>query len=763
MMNIDRGFDFTRKSCSMLLQFFPHKLGRNALVLATLFVVGCGDPNASPEPIQCSPDELLQNDGTCFQVGLPIDMPCPPGELVLAGGGCQAAGIPVNACGKGFEHDGNGGCRAILPAESCPPGQMAVPGETMCHEVSSCGDGTWGDIPIEADAHFVDQAYSGNDSDGSQMRPWKTIQEAINNVKPGGMVAVAAGIYVENVRIDYKRIRLWGRCPSLVEISGASANPASLTVYAAKSGESEVRGLSLTKGGLLVSSAKNVVLEDLWIHDTLDRGISIADDGGLTSVTVKNALIENTAKAGVYIFGAETTWEGVVIRDNESSCGFGVGENQPNPTGARATMRGCLLERNADWGVLVADAEMTIEDTLVRDTLPGLYDAAGIAAYSRDFGERSNLTVRGCVLERNYGVGLSVIGSTALIENTTVRDTQVDTMGREGRGMSFVDDLDTKDRANVTVRASLLDSNHEIALAIFGSDTTIEGVLIRNTLPNGMGESAGGMYVADHALIAERPKITVRGSVVEGSHHAGISLQGCDGTIETSVVRGTLTSDQGLIGRGISIENSYKDHTPSDVTIRSCLVEKSHEIGIVVTASRAVIESSTIRESEPNDLGGFGRGIGIQGYPEFDLRSEAIVRACLIDRNYETGMYIAQSEVTVEDTIVRDTKALANSLFGDGISARDDSNVNFARLVVERNARAGIANFGSRAKVLSSTITCNAFDIEGETSDGMPFSYDGSTGWQCSQIGAADCTTLGECNVRSAGLAPPPALGSAEP
>lgn len=744
----------------MLPRFVRAASNRLPCVIATSLVIGCGDPSpAQPEPILCGPDEILQEDGSCFQPGVPVDLPCPPGELELAGGGCQAAGVPANGCGKGFVHEDQG-CRAILPAEPCPFGQMAVPGETECHEVSSCGEGQWGDIPVEPDAQYVDQAYQGNDSDGSQFRPWKTIQEGIDNAAPGGMVAIAAGTYPEDVAIVYKRVRIWGRCPHLVEISGSGKYDVSLIVYAAQSSESEVHGLAVTSSafGLTVSSAENVLLDRLWIHDVLKRGVNIQNEGSPTSVTVRNTLIENTGWSGVYLADAETTWEGIAVRDNGEGFAFVARNYESSFDDTNTTIRGSIFERCTNAAVAVAGTQMTVEDSVFREAQAGSEPAQGITA-SNDENARSNLTVRRCAFERNFGSSLNVLGATALIENTTVRDSQLDSMGLGGRGMAFADSLATMQRANATVRSSLVDNIHDIGIGVWGSDITLEGVLVRDMLPDGNFNGGDGIYVAPRGKDAERPKVTVRGSVLDRCRGTGISFFGSDGLVETSVVRDTLIGDDEVFGRGVSIEYFYQGKMSSDVTIRSCLVEKNIEFGVFIHGSRAMIESSTIRKTEFNKAG-FGRGINVQGHPAIDLRSELFIRESLIDENNETGLFVSDSDVTVEDSIIRGTKPLWDLSFGDGVSLRYGSNVNFTRVAVERNARAGIASFGSRAKIQSSTIRCNAFDIEGEFSDGLPFSYDGSSGWQCSELRAATCTTLSECNVHSAGLVAPSSLTS---
>src|SRR5215471_20099119 len=88
--------------------------------------------------------------------GAPDAGGCAPGEATLKDGTCVPAGVPANACAAGFVADGKAGCRAVLPPSPCDKGQMAVPGETACHDVDDCGTGTYGTIPIGAKSQLVD-------------------------------------------------------------------------------------------------------------------------------------------------------------------------------------------------------------------------------------------------------------------------------------------------------------------------------------------------------------------------------------------------------------------------------------------------------------------------------------------------------------------------------------------------------------------------------------------------------------------------------
>ncbi|HZO13070.1 MAG TPA: hypothetical protein VFB62_07420, partial [Polyangiaceae bacterium] len=210
---------------------------RSGIVAAVMLVaLGCSDDDDTedivPPPGGCAPGEWPRADGVCVAAGLPPDMPCAPAEWQSDDSSCIPAGVPADGCAAGFVHDGDRGCEAILPDAPCGAGSMAVPGETTCHEVVSCGTGTWGDIPVEPDTEYVDASYAGMDSDGSALKPWTSVQAAVDAAAPGAIVAIAEGSY-SDVRISDAPVRLFGVCPGLVEIVGTGAGIAALIVAGA--------------------------------------------------------------------------------------------------------------------------------------------------------------------------------------------------------------------------------------------------------------------------------------------------------------------------------------------------------------------------------------------------------------------------------------------------------------------------------------------------------------------------------------------------
>ncbi|WP_437929553.1 right-handed parallel beta-helix repeat-containing protein [Sorangium sp. So ce291] len=749
-------------------------------LVTTLAVMGCGDQvnvavcaagevareDAACERKPCGPEEITLETGACQPVGLPPDMACRPGELALESGECQPAGVPPEACGEGFAGDGNGGCKAILPEDECPEGQMAIPGETSCREVAPCGDGPWGDIPVDVNTQFVDQAYAGGDSDGTMTRPWTKIQMAIDEAEDGDIVAVTDGSYAENVWISDK-VRLWGRCPGLVEIRGRKRGaPAVLMLGDAATG-TEIRSLAVTGEGvgLRVWGARDVTIEQVWVHGTESKGI-LAQKAtrGRTSMVLKGSLVEQNHDTGVFVEGSDATIESTVVRATQPSedgdFGRGIGVQNAYDTGDRAsvTLRACVVEQNHEMGVFVYGSDATIEATVVRAT-PRADGTGGrgieVQADDNPY-ERGSVTVRASLVEQNHEVGVFVEGSDATIESTVVRATQPSVDGNWGRGIIVQNDDDTGKRGSVTVRASLVEENHDVGVFVGGSDATIEATVIRATRPSADGTGGRGIGAQADDGTGERASVTVRASLVERNHEAGVIVLGSDATIESTVVRATQRNADEEFGWGIGVQDDPDTGERASVIVSACVVEQNQEGGVLVFGSDAMIEATVVRATDPSVDGDFGWGIGVQDDDDTGERGSAIVRASLVEQNHQVGVVVFKSDATIEVTIVRTTQARKGNTFGDGITIMNGA-AKIQHAMITGNARAGVANFGSKVTILATILTCNAFDLNGETEDGLHASFEGSSGWQCTRRGAEDCAeTDDRCHAETANLEPPP-------
>ncbi|WP_437323218.1 right-handed parallel beta-helix repeat-containing protein [Sorangium sp. So ce381] len=828
---------------------FFHRSWRAFVLLALFFAMaGCGaddtPPGAGPPdagPAACPPG-TMPVDGGCQEAGLPPgvtaglppDMPCSPGEAPIEGGGCQPAGVPPDACGEGFEPDGRGGCNAILPEGTCPRGQMAIPGETRCHEVAPCGDGDYGTIPVEATTQFVNGAYAGSDSDGSRAKPWKHIQDGVRRAEPGAIVAVAAGRYAEDVLIQGKPIRLWGRCPTLVEVVGTGAAIATLQILRRSANESQVHGLAITgpRIGLLTSGSSEVFVEHVWIHDSGNRGIGVENSLGPTSITLSASLVASAEEIGVYVGGADATIESIVVRgtrsriDGTSGRGIAVEDDPSTKQRARVAIHTSLVEQNHEIGVFIGGSDATIDATVVRDTQPNSNGENGAGIVVRDnpithergktkihtslleqnhdvgvlnlgsdttieatvvrntqpstdgyFGngvqidEHAKLTLLTSLLEQNHHAGVLVIGSDAAIESTVVRYTQPSGIGEGGHGITVYSNPITQERANVTLHTSLVEENRELGVFVGGSDATIESTVVRHTQPINDGTFGRGIEIQDDTSTNERSNVTIRTSLLERNHDAGVFISGSDATFEATVVRDTQPLGDGSSGLGIEIRLDPDTNERANVTLRSSIVEQNHDVGVLVSGSDATIETTVIRAIQRGTGGTGGRGISIQHVPGTQERANVTLRSSIVEQNHDVGVFVGGSDATIEGTVVRNTESNVDGTFGDGIAVLSSGTPTTATIIstrIESNARAGISTFSAAVVLVSSAVRCNIFNLSVAKLNDLPFTFDGSKANLCGCEGpaltCAVCEDLAShCPHWSAGLSPPEPISPAEP
>jgi hypothetical protein len=248
----------------------------------------------------------------------------------------------------------------------------------------------------------------------------------------------------------------------------------------------------------------------------------------------------------------------------------------------------------------------------------------------------------------------------------------------------------------------------------------------------------------------------VRASLIEHNHELGLHVSASDAVLEAVVVRDTLphAPDQ-TAGRGINIQPTRDTGARSSVLVRASLIDRNHELGVFVAGSDAKFEAVVVRDTLPQASDQqHGRGISIQGNPETGFRSSAVLRAALIEHNHEFGLAILDSDATVESTLVRDTlPRQSDGLFGDGVvvaSVVSSASAHVSNCRVQGSARAGLAAWGSPITLGQSIFECNHIDLNGETYEGTASSFE--------DLGGNACGCMGEtftCAVQSAGLEPP--------
>ncbi|MGF1469296.1 MAG: hypothetical protein ACFCGT_24520 [Sandaracinaceae bacterium] len=399
------------------------------------------------------------------------------------------------------------------------------------------------------------------------------------------------------------------------------------------------------------------VLEDVIIRDSLaqesdgafGRAVSV-DQGG--EVQLRRGLIERAREIAVLVNGAGTvaTLEDLIVRDTLPRASDGAfGRGLSAQLGARVELRRALFERNRMEGVLVTgDGTVAVlHDLVVRETLARERDGA----YGRGVTvqQRARMELRGALIERSreHGVLVMGAGTEAVLEDLVLRETSSrDSDGALGRG------LEVQLGARVELRRGLLERNHEAGLVVGGdgAEAVLEDLIVRDTLGvEGSGAFGHGLTVALGA------QVELDRGLLERNRQVGVIVggQGTGAVLEDVVVRDTLPrGSDGAFGVGLSVQSAR-------VELRCGLLERNRAIGVFVSGdgASAMLDDVVVRNTSSQESdGGSGRAVEVQRGGRLDLR-----RARL-ERNREFGlMATTGASLAGEDVVVRETAAPACS------------------------------------------------------------------------------------------------------
>ena len=462
----------------------------------------------------------------------PLASRCEPGEWQDAEGRCVPAGIPGDQCGAGFASDGEG-CAPHWPENGCIGG-LAAPDDDACPTL--CSAETFGNAPVDSTTQHVDAAFSGT-SDGSVAHPWTKIQDAIDAAAPGAVVAVAAGIYGGAASIVGKPVRLWGACPAEVNVGAIHIQQADGT---------EVHDLSTlsTGAGVSVEDADRVVLDGVSIHSHAPTALEAQCAMRACRVTVVRSWL---------------------------TCSGG---SVDAPARAAVEVR--------------SGVELRLDSSVVRG-------GAAVSVVSSLGAARASLSTSRCWIESSDPGGVWAVGSDVVIEDTLIRGNSPPAPESEGRPGVSVAPLDDDDYApTLVLRRSVIESSHVCGVYAVDSDTTLEATVVRDTYPRVTDAKAGqGVWVVNRRGAAVRPTLRIQSALIERSATAGLQVSGLDATVVGLLVRDTVsTPASGTAGRGISVEPSPEKRAPAEITLVGSVIERSHEVGVAVLGSNALIDST---------------------------------------------------------------------------------------------------------------------------------------------------------------------------
>jgi len=716
--------------------------------------IGCAN-EASPSSASVAPTiEVTCPEGSSVEgrACSPRFDVCDERSVARLGGGCIAVGIADDACGDGFIATGDGACRPVLPKSTCAAEQLAIPGDASCRPIASCGSQPFAEVT--GPAVYVDAAATGGD--GSRARPFATIGAAL--AVADTTVLVAPGTYEENLRIE-RATKIVGRCATDVVLRGTIEALAPITLV----------GISITGSGHAVAATStDVELDSVAIHDVAGNGVRALGDG---AIRIRNTHIDRAVDAAVFARGARVTLERSVL-SRTGGAGHGVDiVGLEAPYGAASlTVDRSVIEAMPHEGVLATSATTTLTDSVVRAVGgPGV-----VAMYLRP---PLSFTSRRMVIERATTYGMYLGGCASTIEASTIRRTygvglRTATWG-ELPGVTAIRNSTFEDNASETLR--LEDSVVRLERSIVRRTEAISDrgrgiALMRGGLPDVISQPALDVVeslVADSGstgITSIRGTLRVTGSRIRRSSGFGATVFASSAWFDRSLIEETAPDSAGAFGVGINV--NWDGVRPTELTVTDSAIETSSYAGIGAFGGVVTVLRSRINDIVPQPSDGDG-GVCISVAPTWPrtLRPGALfVGRSVLSRCAKAGVLSLGSTTAIEDSVIRDIRALRDGRFGDGVVAAADvmrsrfarSELSLRHSLLSHNARAGLAVFGSTASVGDAQFECDpiAIDVEPLSAEAARLSDLGGN-----VCGCADATIA--CSAQSQSLAPlpPPKVG----
>lgn len=398
--------------------------------------------------------------------------------------------------------------------------------------------------PVTADLYVDDDNTIGTEN-GSTQFPYNTIQEAIAAASNSDNIAIAAGAYTENVRIQAKTIHLFG---GYVGASTAS--------YAAGNGgnfNDRESPLSATANRSHIQGDRTDAVVTL-----VDAGASTVDGFRITGGTRSLEPEFGELGGGIYVTGGAPTVSNNLIENNDS---------RPAAAGPSDSVGG---------GIFAGDADIAILNNLIRNNTAG------------------------------RGAGIAISGGTAVIGGNTVQDNTG--VSDHGGGL-YIFSPQAEIVRNLIVGNEIgraLGYGWGGGIVVFG-DPNFPGlsaaVLSFNTVTENYAPSVGsGVFVDDGARATLDHELIYNNVCPDGGTTGGVGVYvdgydqiGSQMTMIHTTVAGHNCTTQG--GNGLYVE------VHSGVTIRNSIFWGNGGDDFFVDATSQITATYTTAEEAIPGLG----------------------------------------------------------------------------------------------------------------------------------------------------------------
>ncbi len=314
-----------------------------------------------------------------------------------------------------------------------------------------------------------------------------------------------------------------------------------------------------------------------------------------------------------------------MVRDTRSQENGSGGFGMEITSGATLTAESCEVTRNTGMGIAISDpaTRVTLEDTNIRDTLPGWNGDFG---YGLEVLFGAALAAEGCEVTNNVKIGILAVhpGTQVTLRDSTISET---TTGNSEQGMTAIG-LAVQDGASATssglvVRdiegpsvgvwandarlacadCTLLGNQFAGAAVLSGGTLEIEGSLVGGTI--GSTNLGGGVGV----LAANQwgwgpPSLAVSDSTISDNLVAGAWLEGeGDYRLERVIVTGGIGVQHGTTtrcGDGVFAAGTTAWEESSGLVVQDCALTSNNGAGLFLDDASAQLSGNAWSGNEPD-------------------------------------------------------------------------------------------------------------------------------------------------------------------
>jgi hypothetical protein len=231
------------------------------------------------------------------------------------------------------------------------------------------------------------------------------------------------------------------------------------------------------------------------------------------------------------------------------------------------------------------------------------------------------VSVQGARIDRSHEAGVALWGVSATLQDTVVRDTVPSPGEGVGHGLAALCDPQTQACGELRVTSCLIDRATEVGVLCQGTETTITGTVVRDTRPDAAGESGRGIEVQCDADQQVCGRLELVDALISGSTSLGVYLLGVPGRLTGTTVRdlqpATASGDQPPTGQGVLVRCDPDGGGCGALEMTACVVRATYSAGLSLLGVSGVVRSSEVTQVWPRPADGrFGYGIEVSALPD---------------------------------------------------------------------------------------------------------------------------------------------------